>query len=237
MATNSFGQPIGEPVSDWKAAKRPPRSPVRGTYCSLEPLEPSRHAADLFAAVSEDVDGTSFTYMGYGPFASLVEYEAWVTSVYAADDPRFFAIVDGASGRAVGIASLLRIDPTLGTIEVGHIHYSPRLQRTRQATEAMFLLMRLVFGDLGYRRYEWKCDALNAPSRAAAQRYGFTYEGTFRQASMYKGRSRDTAWYAIIDREWPALEAAYEQWLHPDNFDARGRQKRALGILTAAALV
>ncbi len=231
---NSFGQPIGEPV-DWTPARLPPRTPVVGRYCRLEPIELGRHEADLFMSVSEDKDGSSFTYMGYGPFASLDGYRAWMTSACFGDDPRFFAIVDIATNRALGIASLLRIDPKVGTIEVGHIHYSPRLQRTRLATEAMFLLMRLVFRDLGYRRYEWKCDALNAPSRAAAERYGFTYEGIFRQATMYKGRNRDTAWYAIIDREWPALEAAYEAWLDPSNFDESGRQKCSLGPLTAAA--
>lgn len=234
--SNPHGQPIGAPLPDWKPARLPPRAPLEGRWCRLEPVEPDRHASDLFEAVSEDRSGASFTYMGYEPFATEGDYRAWMAATCLGDDPRFFAIVDRASGRAVGVASLLRIDPRVGTIEVGHIHYSPRLQRTRQAAEAMFLLMRLVFRDLGYRRYEWKCDALNEPSRHAAVRYGFTFEGIFRQATIYKGRNRDTAWFAMIDREWPALEAAYAQWLDPSNFDDQGKQRRKLGELTALAL-
>jgi len=147
------------------------------------------------------------------------------------EDPLFHAIVERKTGEAVGVASYLRIDPANGVIEVGHINYSPLLQRTRAATEAMFLMMRRVFDELGYRRYEWKCDALNAPSRAAAGRYGFRFEGIFRQATVYKGRNRDTAWYAIIDKDWPALKAAYERWLAPENFDAEGRQRVRLAAL------
>ena len=151
------------------------------------------------------------------------------------NDPLFHAIVDNATGKAIGLASYLRIDPASGSIEVGHINYSPLLQRTPAATEAMYLMMQRVF-ELGYRRYEWKCDALNARSRAAAQRYGFSFEGIFRQATVYKGRNRDTAWYAIIDREWPALQAAFLQWLDPSNFDADGRQRVRLADLTGVVL-
>lgn len=233
---NSRGQPIGLPVTDWKPASLPPRTPIEGRYCSIEPIDPGRHAEPLFAAISDDADGSSWTYMGYGPFATLAEYQSWMTSTCLGDDPRFYTIIDLASERPAGVASHLRIDPKFGVIEVGHIHYSPRLQRTRVATEAMYLLMRRVFEELGYRRYEWKCDALNEPSRRAATRLGFTYEGTFRQAMMYKGRNRDTAWFAMIDREWPALKAAFEEWLDPSNFDADGRQKRSLQSLTAEAL-
>ena len=173
--------------------------------------------------------------MSYGPFASLDAYRDWMHGVCARDDPLFHAIIDAASGKAVGVASYLRIDPAAGSIEVGHLLYSPLLQRTRAATEAMYLMMKRAF-DLGYRRYEWKCDALNAPSRAAAQRLGFSYEGVFRQATVYKGRNRDTAWLSVIDREWPELEQAYTRWLAPANFDADGKQRLRLADLTAPLL-
>lgn len=229
------GQPIGRPVPGWTPAALPVPATLEGRHCRIEPLDPERHADELFAAVSDDRDGSSWTYMAYGPFGSLREYRDWMTATCLGEDPRFSAIVDGSSGHAVGVASLLRIDPKIGVIEVGHIHYSPRLQRTVAATEAMYLLMRRVFDELGYRRYEWKCDALNEPSRRAAARLGFTYEGTFRQATMYKGRNRDTAWFSVIDTEWPRLKRAYEAWLLPENFDAQGTQRRRLGALMAEA--
>ncbi len=234
---NSLGQPIGESVLHWKPVAPPPRTPIEGRYCRIEPIDPERHAAQLFEAISDDQDGRSWTYMAYGPFATLPEYRAWMKATCLGDDPLFHAIIDGASGQAVGVASFLRIDPKFGVIETGHIHYAPRLQRTRAATEAMYLLARRVFDELQYRRYEWKCDALNGPSRKAAARFGFSYEGIFRQATIYKSRNRDTAWFAMIDREWPALRAAYETWLDPANFDTDGRQKQPLGALTAAALL
>lgn len=234
---NSLGQPIGAPVPHWKPVAPPPRTPIEGRYCRIEPIDPERHAAQLFEAISDDQDGRTWTYMGYGPFATLPEYRAWMKATCLGDDPLFHVIIDAASGKAVGVASYLRIDPKFGVIETGHIHYAPRLQRTRAATEAMYLLARRVFDELGYRRYEWKCDALNGPSRKAAARLGFSYEGIFRQATIYKGRNRDTAWFAMIDREWPALKASYETWLAPANFDADGRQKQALGALTANALL
>lgn len=233
---NSLGQPIGDPVPHWKPVAPPPRSPIEGRYCRIEPIDPERHAAQLFEAISDDQDSRTWTYMGYGPFATLPEYRAWMKSTCMGDDPLFHAIVETAGGKAVGVASYLRIDPKFGVIETGHIHYSPRLQRTRAATEAMYLLMARVFDELHYRRYEWKCDSLNGPSRQAAARFGFSYEGVFRQATIYKGRNRDTAWFSVIDKEWPGLRAAYQTWLDPANFDADGKQKQALGALTAAAL-
>ena len=176
-----------------------------------------------------------WTYLPYGPFDSLDTYRAWTEEMSRRSDPLFFAIIDHnsghASGRAVGLASYLRIDPAAGSIEVGHLHYSPLLQRTPAATEAMFLMMERAF-NLGYRRYEWKCDALNAPSRAAAQRLGFTFEGIFRQAVVVKGRNRDTAWFSIIDAEWPALANAFRRWLDPANFDPQGKQRERLSTLT-----
>lgn len=200
----------------------------------MEILDPARHADSLTAAINLDPAGRNWTYLPYGPFADAGAYRAWLDSVSRGDDPLFFAIVDPAAGEAVGLASYLRITPVSGSIEVGHIHFSNRLKRSALATEAMFLMMQRAF-DLGYRRYEWKCDALNAPSRAAATRLGFTFEGIFRQATVYKGRNRDTAWYAVIDRDWPPLRAAFLRWLAPDNFDAAGLQRTRLSDLTRTA--
>jgi RimJ/RimL family protein N-acetyltransferase len=207
---------------------------MEGRYCRLEPLDPARHAAALFAANGLDTAGRSWTYLPYGPFESLTSYHSWMEQFCAGTDPLFYAIITGAQD-AVGVASYLRIDPAKGSIEVGHLNYSPLLQRTRAATEAMFLMMKHAF-ELGYRRYEWKCHALNAASRAAAQRLGFSFEGVFRQAAVIKGRNRDTAWYAAIDQEWPALRQAFLQWLAPENFDAQGMQRQRLGDLTGPIL-
>ena len=232
---NHLGQPIGFAVPDWTPPSRSPRETLAGRFCCVEPLDVDRHAADLFAANSASSDGRIWTYLGYGPFNNFEDYAAWAQQMSRSEDPLFFAIIDLASGKAAGLASYLRIDPANGSIEVGNIVYAPALQRTPAATEAMILLMRQAFS-LGYRRYEWKCDALNAPSRAAAQRLGFSFEGIFRQVVIYKGRNRDTAWYAVIDREWSALSAAFEQWLDPTNFDAQGRQRLRLSNLTAPIL-
>ena len=225
--TNSFGQAIGFPIPQWSPRPRPSREVLEGRYCRLERLDPAQHTADLYDANSAD-DGRGWTYLPYGPFSSQEDYAEWVKGAAASQDPLFYAIIDKASRRAVGVAALMRIDPANGVIEVGNIKYSLALQRTVAATEAMYLLMQYVFDELGYRRYEWKCDSLNEPSKAAAVRLGFTYEGTFRQAVVYKGRNRDTTWFSIIDREWPALKSAYGQWLAPANFDADGRQRRRL---------
>ncbi|MGH8619133.1 MAG: GNAT family N-acetyltransferase [Burkholderiales bacterium] len=230
---NTFGQSIGLPVPDWKPAPLPPREPMDGRYARLEPLAPA-HAEALHAANTRD-DGRMWTYMTYGPFATLAAYRAWVDEYSAGKDPLFFTIVDKQAGKPVGVASHMRIDPRGGVIEVGHLAYSPLLQKTPAATEAMFLMMQRAFA-LGYRRYEWKCDSLNAPSRRAAQRYGFSYEGIFRQATVYKSRNRDTAWFSILDGEWPALKAAFKHWLAPENFDADGRQKVSLVSLTSPLL-
>lgn len=227
--------PVGTPVPGWAARPRPGRVPLVGRTCRLEPLDPDRHAADLHAANGDDATGRMWTYLPVGPFSDAGAYREWVTGASRSEDPRFFAIMDAASGRAVGVASYLRIDPANGVIEIGHLQFSPRLQRTALATEALFLLLRQAFDALGYRRVEWKCDDLNAPSRAAAVRLGFTYEGTFRQAVVYKGRNRDTAWYAITDGEWPAIRAGFEAWLSPGNFDAAGRQRAGLAALRVAS--
>ncbi|CAB3707946.1 ribosomal-protein-L7/L12-serine acetyltransferase [Achromobacter denitrificans] len=230
---NAFQQPIGPDMPGWTARPRPPSTPVAGRYCRLEPLSAERHAADLYQAFSQAPDDSDWTYMSVGPFADQDAYRAFAEKAQAGPDPLHHAIIDLSSGRAVGTLALMRIDPPNGAIEVGFVSFSRQLKRTRVATEAQFLLMRRVFDELGYRRYEWKCDSLNAPSRAAAARLGFSFEGVFRQATVYKGRSRDTAWFAIVDGEWPALRAAYEQWLSPDNFDADGRQRQGLSELIA----
>lgn len=226
--SHAADQPTGFSLPNWTPRPQPPRTAMQGRFCRIEPLDADRHAAELFTANGADAEARMWTYLGYGPFASLADYRAWVEASAKSADPLFHAIVDLATGRAAGVASYLRIDAAVGVIEVGHIALSPALQRTAAATEAMWLMMRRVFEELGYRRYEWKCDALNAPSRQAAERLGFTYEGTFRQATVYKGRNRDTAWYSIIDREWPAIDKAFQAWLAPDNFDGAGGQRQPL---------
>lgn len=230
--TDPFGQPVGRPLPGWTPRPRPPRTPMEGRLCRVEPLDPDRHAADLFGAYAEDEGGRMWTYMGYGPFEGAGEFRAWTEACARGDDPLFHAIL-GPDGRAAGVASYLRADAENGAIEVGHIALSPRLARTAAATEAMYLMMRRVFDELGYRRYEWKCDALNAPSRAAAARLGFSFEGVFRQAMVTKGRNRDTAWHSILDGEWPAARAGFERWLDPLNFDAEGRRRAGLASLRA----
>ena len=235
QTTNALGQPIGFSLEGWRAPHPPSREPMIGRTCRLEMLDAARHADALHAANRLDAENRNWTYLPYGPFDTLDAYREWAEGAAAGGDPLFHAIVDGQSGKAVGVASYLRITPASGSIEVGHINFSPLLQRTRAATESMYLMMKRVFA-AGYRRYEWKCDALNAGSRAAAQRLGFSYEGIFRQATVYKGRNRDTAWYAIIDQEWPALEEAFERWLDDSNFDAGGRQRVRLSELTGPIL-
>lgn len=226
--TNDLGQPVGEPLPEWVARPWPSRTAMVGRFCRLEPLSADRHASELHEANTLDTEGRNWTYLPYGPFASPEEYATWVRSVEQGEDPLFFAIVDLKSGRAVGVASYLRIDPDMGCIEVGHLAYSPALQRTAAATEAMYLMMRRAFDELGYRRYEWKCNSLNAPSWNAAERLGFQYEGIFRQGVIQKARNRDQAWFSIIDGEWPGVKAALEGWLDRSNFDAGDRQRRSL---------
>ena len=208
------------------------RTPIIGRYCRLEPLEAEAHAAALHDAYALDQDGRGWTYLPYGPFPTAEAFAEWVDDASDSDDPLFFAILDG-DGVPLGVASYLRIMPAIGTIEVGHIHFAPPLRRTPAATEAMYLMMAHAFEELGYRRYEWKCDALNERSRAAAERLGFTYEGTHRQATIYKGRNRDTAWYSMLDSEWPCVKGALERWLDPSNFDANGRQRARLRVPSA----
>jgi RimJ/RimL family protein N-acetyltransferase len=224
MPQNEFAQPIGASLTNWQGARQPDRTTLEGRYCQLVPLDANKHLHDLAEAYSTATDGRDWTYLATGPFNTLDAYRAHFQKLEATSDPLHFAVIDLASGHALGTLALMRIDTANGVIEVGHIAFSPRLKKTRVATEAIYLLMRHVFEDLGNRRFEWKCDALNGPSRSAALRFGFIFEGIFRQAIVYKGRSRDTAWFSIIDPEWPALKDRYEQWLAPQNFDANGTQ-------------
>ncbi|OED37606.1 GNAT family N-acetyltransferase [Chromatiales bacterium (ex Bugula neritina AB1)] len=225
---NALGQPIGFSLDQWKAPPFPPATAMHGRFCRVVPLDVEAHAGDLFDAFIKDAQHGNWTYLPYGPFAALEEFRQWLETVSTNSDPMFHSVVDQQTGKAVGVTSYLRIQPDIGSIEVGHIHFSPLLQKRPMATEAMYLMMRRVFDELGYRRYEWKCDSLNQPSRNAAQRLGFSYEGLFRQAALYKSRNRDTAWYSIIDSEWPALKKAFERWLAPENFDSRGSQQASL---------
>jgi RimJ/RimL family protein N-acetyltransferase len=231
---NAHQQPIGRPVPDWSGRPRPQPVTLDGRHCRLEPLDAERHAADLFAAYVQDADGSDWTYLAHGPYADEASYREYVRGAAASTDPMHFAVIDLASGRAVGTLALMRIDPANGVIEVGSVTFSPTLKRTPLSTEAQYLLMKHVFDTLGYRRYEWKCDSLNEPSRKAAARLGFRYEGTFRQALVYKARNRDTAWYSIVDGEWPALAAALDAWLSPANFDAQGAQRQSLTAIRRA---
>ncbi|AXI49013.1 N-acetyltransferase [Sulfitobacter sp. SK012] len=221
--------PLGSLVPNWTAPARPSGVPLEGQYVRLERLNPERHAALLFNAY-EGHDAV-WDYLPYGPFSSSAKYHRWVRDASAHDDPLFYAIKNLETGHWEGVASYLRIAADAGSIEVGNINYGPALQRTRASTEAMFLMMQWAF-EAGYRRYEWKCNALNAPSRRAAQRLGFSFEGVFRQALVVKGRNRDTAWFAAIDSEWPALKEAYATWLSPANFDKDGQQIERLGDMT-----
>jgi RimJ/RimL family protein N-acetyltransferase len=228
--------PRGPIVPNWQAPAYPDHRVLSGWGCRLEPLSSDRHAADLFKAFRADTEHSTWHYLSIGPFEDEASLREWIDSKADSRDPLFYAIIDEASGRALGFASYLRIDPTAGTIEVGWLTYSPAMKQTRLATAAMALLMAHAFA-LGYRRYEWKCNALNAPSRRAAARLGFSYEGTFRQARVDRGRSRDTAWFSIIDGEWPAIQQAFQTWLAADNFDADGRQRQSLSQLTAPHIV
>jgi RimJ/RimL family protein N-acetyltransferase len=225
------GQPVGPPV-DEKPAARPGPVTLQGRFGRIEKLAPA-HAETLWQAVRGH--DRIWTYApSSGPFADAAAFTALIETRAGQDDPYFYAIVD-AGGRAVGISALMAIRPEHRVVEIGHVVYAPALQRTPLATEAQFLLARYAFETLGTRRYEWKCDALNAASRRAALRYGFTFEGILRQHMIAKGHNRDTAWYSILDSEWQACKAAFERWLAPDNFAADGRQIVSLSTLNGVA--
>jgi len=220
---------LGDLLRDWTPPAHPAGQPLDGRWVRLERMDPDAHAADLHRAFSGHE--ALWDYMPYGPFASAAGYHRWAKDTASGTDPLFYVLRDRATGHCGGVASYLRISPDAGSIEVGHICLSPEISRGRAWTEAMYLLMAQAFV-AGFRRCEWKCNALNLASRRAAQRLGFSYEGTFRQMSVVKGRNRDTAWFSVIDREWPALSEAYAAWLSPVNFDARGRQRERLSDLT-----
>lgn len=232
MCKNSLGQPIGPIVANWAEPRHPDAPPLNGQYCKLEKLNSQDHAKDLFVANSRSKGGEIWTYLPYGPFAQIESYQEWIEEMSEKTDPLFYAVIDKKTQKALGVASYLRITPAAGSIEVGHINFSPALQRTVMATEAMYLMMRHVFVDLGYRRYEWKCNALNEGSKSAAKRLGFSYEGTFRQAGIVKGRNRDTAWFSILDTEWPVMELAFSRWLNESNFTSDGSQITNLSDFT-----
>ena len=232
---NLLGQPVGLPVPGWSPRPSPPRTPIVGRFCTVEPLDAERHAAELFEALSLDRDGRNWTYNTAGPFAEFAPFRRWVEESCASHERQPHAIRDNGLGKAVGVASYINAQPAVGSVEIGALNFSPLLQRRPAATEAMYLMMRRVFDELGYRRYEWKCDSLNEPSRRAAARLGFRYEGRFRNATITKGRNRDTDWFSIIDSEWPALRTAFEAWLDPGNFDAAGEQRRTLASFRPAA--
>jgi RimJ/RimL family protein N-acetyltransferase len=222
----------GLPVEPLPSGRAPERAVLTGAYVRLEPVDVAAHGGSLYRlSHGRPEDAALWTYLPYGPFPDRDEFESWLAERARSSEPLFFAIVDRETGKASGMASYLNIVPANGCIEIGHIWFAPPLQDTRAATEAIFLMMRHVFDDLGYRRLEWKCDALNEASKRAARRFGFIYEGTFRQHMVVKGRNRDTAWFSLLDREWPAVRAAFERWLSPDNFDADGRQRTSLSAL------
>jgi RimJ/RimL family protein N-acetyltransferase len=226
-------QPIGPTVGSGPA-RRPERAILRGKSVTLAPLDAETHAEALYEDSSGPDNENLWVYLSEGPFEDRASFRVELSNKAASIDSVFFAIVENGSGRAAGYASLMRIEPVHGCIEVGNILFTPRLQRTAGGTEAMYLLARHIFEDLGYRRYEWKCNALNAPSRRAALRLGFTFEGIFRQHMIIKGRNRDTAWFSMLDSEWPACKAAFERWLDSSNFDDAGRQKQSLAAIRTA---
>ncbi len=222
-------------LSGWRGVSRPERVVLDGRYARLEPLDPARHGADLLASGQAPGADDRFRYLFEEPPADAAAFTAWLEKIAASADPMFFAVIDKSTGKAEGRQALMRIDPVHGVIEIGNILWGPAIARTRVATEALYLFAGYAFDSLGYRRFEWKCNDLNEPSKRAALRFGFAYEGVFRQHMVTKGKNRDTAWYSIIDHEFPSLARAFEAWLDPANFAADGRQRRRLSDLTAEA--
>lgn len=226
--TNEYGQPIGDAVPKWTTRSRPGDVTLTGRTCKLEPLDPVKHTNDLFEAYLLAPDGRDWTYLAEERFTDLDEFRKYIERISKGLDPKFYTVIDLATGKAIGILSYLRIDPINGSIEVGWITFSPLLKQTIQSTETQYLLMVYAFDELGYRRYEWKCDSLNEPSSKAAQRLGFKFEGIFRNAGVTKGRNKDLTWFSITDYEWPTVKVALQKWLQPDNFDSHGKQIRTL---------
>ncbi|MBN9220278.1 MAG: GNAT family N-acetyltransferase [Mesorhizobium sp.] len=219
---------MSENLANWQPRPRPERKVLEGRYVRVEPLSAARHGDGLYEASSVADAGRRFAWLPDYPPETRADFQPWLDKVEASPDPLFFAIIDKASGKVAGRQTLMRIDPAYGVIEIGNIYWGPLISRKPAATEAQFLFMKYIFDELGYRRYEWKCNNRNEPSKRAAERFGFKFEGIFRQHLIVKGENRDTAWYSIIDKEWPALRQAYEAWLDPANFDGDGQQRRRL---------
>jgi len=230
---NTYGQPIGPAIENWTPRPIPPRTPLIGHTCRIEPVDVERHADDLFTAYNAAPDDRDWTYLPSERPTNKAAFADYLASMAASSDPLHYAVVDSDVGKAVGTAAYMRINPENGVIEIGFIRWSPLMQRRVIGTAAVYLMMRQVFDELGYRRYEWKCDSLNERSRTAAIRYGFKFEGIFRNATIVKNRSRDTAWFSITGDEWPSVKAAFEEWLSPLNFDDKGRQRSTLADLRA----
>jgi len=228
------GLAVGPLVSDPSPARMPARQVLQGRYCTLEPLELNRHLADLYTAKTQKDAAARFRYLPENPPATESEFATWLTTAVASNDPLYFAVIDNRTGRAAGRQTLMRMQPDQQSIEIGHIFWGPNIAGTRVTTEANYLFARYAFDELGYRRYEWKCDALNQPSRRAALRFGFRFEGHFRRAALVNGHTRDTTWYSIIKEEWSELRAILETWLAEENFSDNGTQKSRLSDLTAA---
>lgn len=223
-----------EDLSQWTPRQRPERQPMEGRYVRLEPLDAARHGDGLFEASSTPDKDSRFRWLYDHAPQDRADFQPWLDKAAASDDPLYFAVIDKASGRIAGRQSFMRIDTANGVIEIGNILWNGLVARKPAATEALYLFARHAFDDLGYRRFEWKCNAENEPSRSAALRFGFSFEGVFRQHLIVKGRNRDTAWFAMIDKEWPTIGRALEEWLDPENFDSEGQQKRRLGEIRAA---
>ena len=228
---NEFQQPIGEDLTEWTEAELPEKTAFLGRFCRLERLDVTKHVEALYEAFKDSPDARHWTYLPYGPFSSCDEYRQFLLTMEGLSDPFHYTVIDLSTNEPVGTIALMRMDVANGVIEIGHLVYSPRMQRTPISTEVMAILSQYVFEELGYRRLEWKCDALNEPSRAAAQRFGFTFEGIFRQLQVTQGRNRDTAWYSLLDCEYSMLKSAYQYWLAPQNFDKSGRQLNKLADL------
>ena len=230
-STKDHSIPIGKSVENWKICEAPTKTKIEGKFCILEILNIEKHSEDLFNSFAKDIKDYDWTYLHYGGFKSLIEFEKWINKFCSQNDPLFYTVIDKNQYIAVGMASYLNIKQNIGNIEVGHIHYSPLMQKKTIGTEVMYLMMKHVFDELGYRRYEWKCDSLNKRSCKAAKRFGFTFEGIFRQHNIVKGHNRDTAYFSIIDIEWNRIKNNYETWLNSSNFNEDGKQKKSLTSL------
>lgn len=225
---NEFNQPVDKLISNWKPSVRPTSQVLVGEFCKLEPISIDKHANKLFENLLLDNNGESWTYLPYGPFNNLTDFISWLKETMSDKDTLLYAVIDVKTTQPIGITGYLRINHEHGSIEVGHLHYSKLLKKSLAATEAMYLMMNNAFDNLNYRRYEWKCNALNLASRNSALRLGFQFEGIFRQSNVFKNRNRDTAWFSIIDSEWPEIREKFKRWLSPSNFDSEGSQRSSL---------